>query len=222
MPFRRLARVLTETAVIMLAAVLAIRFLSTGSVLGASWLVFPGILAAAALIPTAIKKRDVVQMGLGGREIKESLAVLARSCVVVFPVMFCGLWLFRRYAAALPLQPLLGQNQNWIYWLFYQFMYVAVAEEVFFRGYVQGSILVLANEAEGRERRVLQWMSVVLSAAFFAVAHIIVQGQPAAALAFFPGLILGWLFIRTKSLLAPVLFHGLANTGYFLTAAVLA
>jgi len=36
---------------------------------------------------------------------------------------------------------------------------------------------------------------------------------------FLPGRVLGWLFIRTKSLLAPVLFHGLANTCYCLMAA---
>jgi membrane protease YdiL (CAAX protease family) len=39
---------------------------------------------------------------------------------------------------------------------------------------------------------------------------------------FLPGLIFGWLLVKTKSLLAPVLFHGLANAVYGLIAAALA
>jgi len=35
-------------------------------------------------------------------------------------------------------------------------------------------------------------------------------------------LIFGWLFVKTKSLLAPVLFHGLANVCYGFIGAVLA
>ncbi|MCK4292599.1 MAG: CPBP family intramembrane metalloprotease [Planctomycetes bacterium] len=35
-------------------------------------------------------------------------------------------------------------------------------------------------------------------------------------------LVLAYLFVRTKSLLAPILFHGMANTCYAITAAALA
>jgi len=42
-----------------------------------------------------------------------------------------------------------------------------------------------------------------------------------SAVTFLPGLILGWLFIRTGSLLAPILFHGLANTFYCMLAMAL-
>jgi membrane protease YdiL (CAAX protease family) len=100
-------------------------------------------------------------------------------------------------------------------------MYVAVAEEVFFRGYVQSNVLRLLNKTKSEQLEQPQWTSVVISAACFATAHIIIQGQMISALIFLPGLILGWLFIRTKSLLAPILFHGLANVYYCLVAAVL-
>ena len=98
-------------------------------------------------------------------------------------------------------------------------MYVAVAEEVFFRGYVQNNILKLTNPGKDGQSRLWNWLSIVLSAACFAVAHIIVFGQIILVLTFLPGLVLGWLFIRTKSLIAPILFHGLANTCYCLMAA---
>jgi hypothetical protein len=57
-------------------------------------------------------------------------------------------------------------------------------------------------------------MTVLISAILFALAHWFVVGSPIAVLTFFPGLALGWLFLRTRSLLAPILFHGLANTFY--------
>jgi membrane protease YdiL (CAAX protease family) len=37
---------------------------------------------------------------------------------------------------------------------------------------------------------------------------------------FLPGLVLAWLFIRTRALLAPILFHGLANVSYGLFASI--
>ncbi len=123
------------------------------------------------------------------------------------------------FGLGLPLQPVPPTEQGWISWLFYQFMYVAVAEEVFFRGYVQSNILKLTNSDKDGRQRLGKWLSIVLSAACFAVAHIMVQGRIILLLTFLPGLVLGWLFIRTKSLLAPILFHGLANTCYCIMAA---
>jgi membrane protease YdiL (CAAX protease family) len=43
-----------------------------------------------------------------------------------------------------------------------------------------------------------------------------------AGLTFLPGLILAWLFLRTGSLLAPIVFHGLANVSYAMMAMALA
>jgi membrane protease YdiL (CAAX protease family) len=138
---------------------------------------------------------------------------------------------------------MLPGGQNWACWLFYQFMYVAVAEEVFFRGYVQDNILRLISTVKLGQYGLQQsptlqpvrrsvcevgsfgdgaWISITLSAACFAAAHIIIQGQIISVLTFLPGLILGWLFIRTRSLLAPILFHGLANICYFLMAVAFA
>jgi membrane protease YdiL (CAAX protease family) len=100
-------------------------------------------------------------------------------------------------------------------------MYVAVAEEVFFRGYVQNNILrMTTNTAAARLGR-CRWISIVLSAACFAAAHIIIQGQVISIVTFLPGLVIGWLFVRTRSLPAPILFHGLANAGYLAMAEVL-
>jgi membrane protease YdiL (CAAX protease family) len=70
-------------------------------------------------------------------------------------------------------------------------MYVAVAEEVFFRGYVQGNILKMINPGKDDRHLSWKWLSIILTAAFFAVSHIIVQGRIILLLTFLPGLVLG-------------------------------
>jgi membrane protease YdiL (CAAX protease family) len=212
---------LIETTVVTIAAILAIRVLATSPVSTANWFITPGILIVTALVPAAVRGNRFPAIGFSNKQIRLAVFVLCRVCVVIFPAMLIGLWLLRFYGFQLPLRPVLPQNHNWACWIFYQFMYVAVAEEVFFRGYLLSSILALAGTIERQQRGIQEWISIVLSAACFAVAHIIVGGQIISVLTFLPGLVLGWLFVRTKSLLAPILFHGLANTCYCVLAVCL-
>ena len=213
---------LTETVLVTITAVSAVALFNYGTHISKSaWLIVPGILMAATFIPTAIKKRRFAEIGWGISQIRLSLITLAWTCIAVFPVTFFALWLLKHYGLELPPKPVLPQNHQWLCWLIYQFMYVAVAEEVFFRGYLQSNILRLAGTVIAGQYRLQQWTSIVLSAAFFALAHIAVQGHIISVLTFLPGLILGWLFIRTKLLLAPILFHGLANIYYFIAISAL-
>ena len=210
---------LIETAAVTIAAILVIKVLATSAISTAGWFIAPGMLVVAALVPTAIRRNPFPAIGFSNKQIRLTLLVLCRVCIVIFPAMLMGLWLLKFCGFELPLRPVLSQNHKWVCWIFYQFMYVAVAEEVFFRGYFQSNILTLTGAIEHQQHRLQSWISIVLSAACFAVAHIIVQGQIISVLTFLPGLVLGWLFIRTRSLLAPILFHGLANTCYYMLAA---
>jgi len=195
---------LIETTFITIAAILAIVAFNSNPILHrAAWFVTPGILVAAAIIPTAIKRKKFAKIGFNVKQIRYSLTVLGWTCMVVFPATLLGCWLLKSYGLNLPLSPVKPWGQSWTCWIFYQFMYVAVAEEVFFRWFLQSNIQKLTNTVmQGQCRRQL-WVSILV-------------------LTFLPGLILGWLFIRTKSLLAPILFHGLANTCYFVIAVALA
>ncbi len=134
----------------------------------------------------------------------------------------------------LPLRPIIPERQGWLAWLLYQFLYVAVAEEVFFRGYVQANLMRVVGTPCGVQpvgsgwgefigahprRRICHpkaMIPIVVSAGCFALAHVVVQGQITSLLTFLPGLVLAWLFFRTGTLLAPILFHGLANVSYAL------
>lgn len=213
---------LIETALVTTAAISAIRFLGASSISGAGWLMAPSILVAAALIPTAIKRAEFAKIGFSIKHLRFTLLIVCRTCVVIFSATFCGLWLLKSCGLELPLRPALPQGQGWACWLFYQFMYIAVAEEVFFRGYLQGNILRLTNTVKWGQYMPRNWISIVLSAVCFAAAHIIVQGKIILVLTFLPGLVLGWLFAKTRSLLAPILFHGLANICFCVMTAALA
>jgi membrane protease YdiL (CAAX protease family) len=73
-----------------------------------------------------------------------------------------------------------------------------IAEELFFRGFLQPAL----------QRWVGPWSAIFLGAAFFAVAHMDLYAiPPMLAL----GIGLGWVYYRTKSLLAPVLVHAVHN-----------
>ena len=205
---------LAWTIAIFTLVILAVKTINTSTVLREYWPLTPAILILAAIIPSKIRKRSLAPIGIKSGQIISSLAVLVPTCVALFPAMFCGLWLLKYMGLGFPLQPVPPKGQPLILWMLYQLFYVAVAEEVFFRAYVHQNLLTLLGSSTSDTKSARRWISIFLSAACFAIAHIVISGQLIAAVTFVPGIVLGWLFIRTKCLLAPILFHGLANICY--------
>lgn len=87
---------------------------------------------------------------------------------------------------------------------------VAFSEEVFFRGYLQNKI--------GMNIR-----GVIIVSAMFAAAHFIVAVLGAGAvvgfslkglLTFFPSIVMGYMYVRLKTLWPSILFHFLSNLLY--------
>ena len=205
---------LAWTIAIFTLVILAVKTVNASTVLREYWPLTPVILILAAIIPSKIRKSSLAPIGFEPGQITSSLAVLVPTCMVLFLAMFCGLWLLKYMGLGFPLQPVLPKGQPLILWMLFQLLYVAVAEEVFFRSYVHNNLLVLLRSGSSDSRSGKRWLSIFLSAACFAIAHIVISGQLIAAVTFVPGMVLGWLFIRTKCLLAPILFHGLANICY--------
>ena len=87
---------------------------------------------------------------------------------------------------------------------------VALAEEVFHRGY-----LMSALEDRWPARRkifgVPFGLAAVLSSLLFAVGHLVGMAQAGRLVTFFPALVFAWLWRRSGSLWAPALFHTAAN-----------
>ncbi len=92
--------------------------------------------------------------------------------------------------------------------------YVAVgilaplAEEIVFRGAILRTLLGMMSKKN-------HWVAIMISAAIFGVAH----GNTAQFVnALLMGLLLGWMFYRTKSLVPGILMHWVNNTmAYILT-----
>ena len=75
-----------------------------------------------------------------------------------------------------------------------------VAEEIVFRGAILRALLNSFKQP---------WVAITLSALFFAVGHLNPAQMPHA---FLIGLLLGWMFYRTGSILPGILFHLVNNT----------
>lgn len=85
------------------------------------------------------------------------------------------------------------------------YLFVAFPEEAFFRGFLMDSI--------GCDIR-----GVFVSSLLFSVAHwhrFVLYGDYLAPLTFFPALIMGFLYMKTKNILPSTLFHGTCNTVLF-------
>lgn len=91
-----------------------------------------------------------------------------------------------------------------------QVIVVALPEELFFRGYLMGRLEdawpprwnVFGAKLGGA------WLA---QAALFALGHYFVTFEPQMLTRFFPGLVFGWMFARTRSILAGTLFHAACN-----------
>jgi len=83
----------------------------------------------------------------------------------------------------------------------YMILFVGIAEEVLFRGLIQRDM----TKAFG-----WKW-GLFGTAALFAVMHLTWRSIPELGFVFLAGLILGGLYLRTKSLTAPIVAHGINN-----------
>lgn len=220
-PLKHPIRLAVATALVAMATIATLRLLTVWRLSDQLPYVLPGILIAAALLPAWIEKREFPRVGLDAEHIGPALGMVFCVCLYVFPAVFFGLQLLQSLHLPIPLRPAIAQQQGWLTWSLRQFLYVAVAEEVFFRGYVQANTMRLLGRVRRLPSAARPYIVVFVSAACFAVAHVVVQGQITSALTFLPSLLMAWLFLRTRSLLAPIVFHGLANISYGVMAATL-
>jgi membrane protease YdiL (CAAX protease family) len=91
-----------------------------------------------------------------------------------------------------------------------QLLVIALPEEAFFRGYLQTEL----DRAWRPRLRVLGadvGPGLVVSAAIFAVGHLLTTPHPSRLAVFFPALVFGWLRARTGGVGAGVVFHAMCN-----------
>ncbi|MCH9021983.1 MAG: CPBP family intramembrane metalloprotease [Planctomycetes bacterium] len=214
------AKPLTLTAEMLLVTttvILAIKYLNQILPASIAQLAGPTLLVAAAMGPTIIRRKNLIPIALSLNQWPKSLRLVGLTCLVAFPAALLGLWLLKQSGLTLPAPPTYSIN-TWISWILWQFLVVAVAEECFFRGYLLNNLMSLINKPNLRNSTII----VIVSALIFALAHILLENTILSALTFLPGLILGWLYLKTHSLLAPVLFHAASNIFLVLAMLILA
>jgi membrane protease YdiL (CAAX protease family) len=91
-----------------------------------------------------------------------------------------------------------------------QLIVIALPEELFFRGYLQ-TRLEQAWPPRWRLFGAPVGGELVVTAALFGLGHFLVSFEPQMLTRFFPGLIFGWMFARTRSILAGTIFHAACN-----------
>ncbi len=151
------------------------------------------------------------------------LGLTALAIVALFPPFALASYVYRQALLPLHARPV-RPPFAWVGWLreapqvwrwvlqafFWQFSFVALAEEFFYRGYLQGRLNLLL----GHRRQVLGapvGAGLPIGSAVFALHHLLVSSAPQDLLVFFPALAFGWLREATGSVLAPALFHAACN-----------
>ncbi len=84
----------------------------------------------------------------------------------------------------------------------YMFVFVAVAEEVLFRGIIQKVLM----DALGL------WPGILVTSLLFAAMHMSWRSVPELFFVFLASIMLGYLRIKTRSLIGPLAWHGMNNT----------
>jgi uncharacterized protein len=175
---------------------------------------------------------DYQAAGLHIQPLRRNLAVLGIALVVSWPLFFAAFLIFYNYACAVPV------SSRWAYLLDWmaptcarwgglegaslrlppglllsavtQLIVVAVPEELFFRGYLQGRL----EERWPPRTRVLGapvGRAVLVSSALFALGHVLVDFDLQRTAVFVPGLVFGWMRVRAGSIAAGAAFHALCN-----------
>jgi membrane protease YdiL (CAAX protease family) len=176
------------------------------------------------------RRFDYQQAGLDLAPLPTGAAVLGAAVGITFPLFVAGFFLFYGAVCAPAAHGLpaavarMCPGAGWLGWsgghlrlppgfalvAANQVLVIALPEELFFRGYLQGRL-----EARWPARRRLAGapvgVALLLSAGLFALGHVLVDLNPQRLAVFFPALIFGWMRARTGSLAAGIAFHALCN-----------
>lgn len=178
-------------------------------------------IGVAILLSTILLKNNLREIGLNSWNFKRSikyLLIFAASILIIYflyliivQYLIPNLWLELRSAPVLPRQELFTK-------IIFQSIFPGLGEELLFRGFL---VALLINRLKPNENRFLDIFSIsILSGLFFAIAHIYFDlitmeithiDITQLLLALFSGTCYSFMFIKTKSLLSPILSHNFAN-----------
>lgn len=172
---------------------------------------------------------DFRDAGLTLRPLGLNTAVLGIAVAVTFPLFIGGFFLFYDLACGPHGQSLPRALASFCPGTWYglagghwrlpsrflmlaanQVVVVALPEELFFRGYLLQRLEARFPPSRQLAGAPVGW-ALLLSAALFALGHVLVDFNPQRLAVFFPALVFGWMRARTGSLAAGAAFHALCN-----------
>jgi membrane protease YdiL (CAAX protease family) len=207
-------RLFSEFVIITVVVLAAVTVIShTDIAKGWKPLVIPVIFILAPIIAMHHRREDSKDYGLHFNEWKSSLLEVLVILTVVFPLFFLGAYYvvksnFLEARDYIPKK--IPTREEIIARIVYQFFYIALSEEFFFRGYLQLRIHRLLGKRYFIRKIGFSWAAIVTSLIFTA-GHLLVSFNVMHVLVFFPSLVFGLLRDRHGNLLGPILFHGLCN-----------
>lgn len=167
------------------------------------------------------RRGNIERYGFTTQPLGLGLAIAGIAIAVVLPLFVGGFVLATRFACAhLPTwvpgscfrvtHPVWRLPGDFPLQAAAQLVVIALPEELFFRGYVQGRL----EEAWPPTRTFLGaklGVAWIVTAALFGLGHFLVTFEPQMLTRFFPGLVFGWMFARTQSILPGTIFHAACN-----------
>lgn len=174
-------------------------------------------------LPQLVLRRrgDLDAYGLRARPLRLGLQLAAGFILVVLPLFAVGFWAWNRFACAhwpqiVPgscwhlMHPKLRLPEGFLMLALAQVVVVALPEELFFRGYLMGRLEDALPPTRSVFGAKIGW-AFVLQALLFGLGHFFVTFSPGMLTRAIPGLLFGFLFARTRSILAGTLFHAACN-----------
>ncbi len=201
---------LIESASMYFIAIVLVKFFISAKFFGRfSDALVPAIFLYIPLLIIIISRRNPDEYGFTFKGWGLDLFYVLIFMLIFFPPVFVLYFIYRK----LFFQGFFHFNlpSDIILLFFTQILIVGLSEEAFFRGYLQKRL------SEGIEGNCINFHGIKISWALFianilfTITHIIVLGQFWRVNVFLPGLAFGWLREQRRSLIAPVLFHGLSN-----------
>jgi membrane protease YdiL (CAAX protease family) len=175
-----------------------------------------------ALPQLALRRRgNIERYGFTTQPLGLGLVIAGVAVAVVLPLFAAGFFVVVRTACAhAPLwvpgscfrvtHPLWRLPGDFPLQVAAQLVVIALPEELFFRGYVQGRLEDVLPPTKTLFGARVGW-AWVIAAALFGLGHFLVTFEPQMLTRFFPGLVFGWMFARTRSILPSTIFHAACN-----------
>jgi uncharacterized protein len=181
------------------------------------------------------RRRDLADYGFNLAAARRSALLVTAAVLVSFPLFLAAFLVFygavcgplreflgslaspagavcSRYVGLSGVHPAWPGGTPWgtLVALFTQLVAVALPEEFFFRGYLQGR-LVEALPPTRRFFGVPVGTALLLGAVLFALGHFLIDFDPRRLAVFFPALLFGWMRQASGSIAPGALFHALCN-----------